>query len=108
MPGDVAMQKPCTRVVGFEGDDEIATPGKEGDVSARRVVEFHIYEPVPVRGLGLREDGEVVPVEMDLGKVRYFMHDSEERVEGCLTGWYAGTNRRVDSPLGNLVAVMSR
>ena len=108
MPGDVAVQKPGAGVVGLEGDDEIAAAGEEGDVSARRVVEFHVYETVPVEGLGLCEDGEVVAVEVDLGNVRWFIHGSGKWGEGCFTGWYAGTNRRVDSPLGNLVAVMSR
>ena len=50
VPGDMAVQEPCARVVGFEGDEEIAASWEEGDVSAGWVVEFHVYETVPVWG----------------------------------------------------------
>ena len=39
VPGDVAVQEPGSRVVGFEGEDEIAVLGQQGHVAARRVVD---------------------------------------------------------------------
>ena len=66
MPRDMAMQEPGARVVGFEGDDEVATCGEKGNVSAGRVIEVHVGETRPVGCFGLLEDGEVVAVEVDL------------------------------------------
>ena len=39
MPGDMAVQDPDARVVGLEGDGNVAALGQEDDVSAGRVVE---------------------------------------------------------------------
>ena len=39
VPGDVAVQEPGSRVVGFEGEDEIAVLGQQGHVAARGVVD---------------------------------------------------------------------
>lgn len=48
MPRDMAMQEPGARIVGFEGDDEVAACGEKGDVSAGRVVKVHVCETGPV------------------------------------------------------------
>ena len=37
MPGDVAVDEPRARVIGFEGDDDEAAGGEEDDVPTRGV-----------------------------------------------------------------------
>ena len=54
VPGDVAVQEPGARVVGFEGEDEIAVLGQERHVAARRVVDVQFQGRLPVWGFGLR------------------------------------------------------
>ena len=69
MPCDVAVQEPDARIVGFEGDGDVAGAGEEGDVAAGRVlvVEFSVGEVGLVEGNGLLgEYYEVVAVEVDL------------------------------------------
>ena len=68
MPGDMAMQQPGARIVGFEGDNEVAACRQKGDVSAGWIVEVQVGETGPVGCFGLFEDGEVVAVEVDLGR----------------------------------------
>lgn len=66
MPGDVAVYQPGARVVRFEGDDDEAVGGEEDDVAAWGVVEFEVQERLVEGSGGLLEEGEVVPVEVDL------------------------------------------
>ena len=69
MPCDVAVQEPDARVVGFEGDGDVAGAGEEGYVSTGRVlvVEHTVCEVGFVEGNGLLgENHKVVAVEMDL------------------------------------------
>lgn len=66
MVGDVAVREPGARVVGAEGDDDVAVVGEEDDVAAGRVGEFGVEVGREVGGGGLLEDGEVVAVEVDL------------------------------------------
>ncbi len=69
MPRDVAVQEPDARVVGFEGDGDVAGAGEEGYVSTGRVVvvEHAVCEVGFVKGDDLLgENYEVVAVEMDL------------------------------------------
>ena len=74
------MQQPGARVVSFESNDQVTASWKESDISARRVVEFHIRETVPVRCLRLFQDGEVMAVEMYLGRRSVRFCIAEKRV----------------------------
>ena len=69
MPGEVALDDPRGRIIGFEGDDDEAEGGEENDVATGRVavVEGEVCRSGEVEGdVGLLEEGEVVAVEMDL------------------------------------------
>ena len=69
MPGDVAVDEPRARIIGFERDDDEAACGEEDHVPTRGVgeVEVEICGSGEVEsGAGLLEEGEVVAVQMDL------------------------------------------
>ena len=62
VPSDMAVQNPCARVIGLEGDGEVAAHGEGGDVATGRVggVGFECGRVVCLVALG--NDGEVVAV----------------------------------------------
>ncbi len=66
MPGDVAMDEPCTGVVRFEGNRDEAVAGEEDHVSARWVVELGVEKRRMERLGGLLKKGEIVTVEVNL------------------------------------------
>lgn len=64
--GDVAVHEPCTRVVGLESKDQVASSGKISRVPADGVVRLQGRNiSVPDCVLDLCEDVEVVAVEVD-------------------------------------------
>lgn len=93
MKGDVAMQEPGARVVGFEREDQVAVGGQEGDVAAGRVGEGEVDGGGGEGGGGLGEDGEVVTVEMDLGGVisRFILRGIGLDLRGVLRGQSGGS-----------------
>lgn len=67
--GNVAVNEPGARVVGFEGYDDVASLGHENDVTTRWVdaVAGNVWWVTVVpRRFRLFEEGEVVAVKMDL------------------------------------------
>lgn len=69
MPGNVAVDQPSTRIVGFEGNRDEPASGEEDNVATRGVVEFE-FELAWIEALiGLLEKREVMSVEMDLERL---------------------------------------
>ena len=56
----MAMDEPCARIVGLEGDDNVAVSRKENDIATRGVVQLEIEAVGEFRVFYLLEDGEVV------------------------------------------------
>ena len=70
--GNVAMNKPGARIVGFEGYDNVASVGHENDVATRWVntAAGNVWWVTVVsRRFRLFEEGEVVAVKMNLGGI---------------------------------------
>jgi hypothetical protein len=70
--GNVAVNEPGARVVGFEGYDNVASLGHENDVATRWVdaVAGNVWWVTVVPGrCRLFEEGEVVAVKMNLGGI---------------------------------------
>ena len=68
--GDVAVQEPRARVVGLEGDDDVAVAGHEDDVPSRGIIELQGQRArTEVFFVGLFEDGEVVAVQVQLTRL---------------------------------------
>jgi hypothetical protein len=65
MPGDVAVHQPGARVVELEGEGEVAVARQGGDVAARRVDVVEGAVCAVECGRGLRQDPEVVAVQVD-------------------------------------------
>jgi hypothetical protein len=65
MPADVAVKKPCARIVSLVGDNQVAHRGEHGGVASRRIicVVCGVCWVEGTRALG--ENGEVVAMEMD-------------------------------------------
>ena len=71
VPGDVAVDEPRARVIGFESNDDEPARGEEDDVPTWGivVVEVEVCGSGEVeRKVRLLEEGEVVAVKMDLGE----------------------------------------
>jgi hypothetical protein len=67
MPSDMAMHEPNTWIIGFKGDHDEATYGKEHNISSRWIVEFEVeFAGVVNLVTFLLQDRKVVAVEMDL------------------------------------------
>lgn len=60
----MAVHQPGTGVIGVEGQCQVASGGKHGDISSGRVVGVQ-RDGVVKRTATLREDDEVMAVEMD-------------------------------------------
>lgn len=61
--GDMAVDQPRPRVVGFERDDHVAVHGQQDHVAAGRVDEFEVHVVgIPLLVLGLLENCKVVAV----------------------------------------------
>lgn len=69
VPCDVTMQQPGTRVVRFEGDDDVAMGWEQDHVSAGRILQLELVEVGRILGLalaGLLQQSKIVTVKMDL------------------------------------------
>src|SRR5262249_28691667 len=69
MESNMAMHNPNTRIIGFEGQDKMATVGKKSHIPSWRIVQFeccvsHVTDYVILRDT-LIQNHKVMTVEMD-------------------------------------------